>query len=68
MKKPKVAYLALGAAFILIGLSGQRAFIGVGVVFLVLGFVQLRREKSQAPPASPPIDPKPTEDPSAGTP
>jgi len=36
-------FIALVISFIVIGFSGRRAFIGIGVAFLVLGFVTLRR-------------------------
>jgi hypothetical protein len=36
-------FLALAIAFIAIGISGQRAFIGIGVAFLVLAVVMMRK-------------------------
>jgi hypothetical protein len=36
-------FVALGVAFIAIGISGRRAFIAIGLVFLVIGFITLRR-------------------------
>jgi hypothetical protein len=36
-------FIALGISFLVIGFSGHRAFIGVGVVFLLLGIVTLKR-------------------------
>jgi hypothetical protein len=38
-------FIALGVAFVAIGASGQRAFLGIGAVFLVVGFVILARER-----------------------
>jgi hypothetical protein len=43
-KRPAgIAFLVLGIGLTAIGISGQRTFIGVGVVFLVLGIVFLAR-------------------------
>lgn len=36
---PGIVFVALGAAFVAIGTSGQRAFLAMGVAFLVVGFV-----------------------------
>ena len=36
-------FLALGITFIAIGASGQRTFIYVGIVFLVLALVMMRK-------------------------
>jgi len=46
-KMPKVsaAFLVLAIAFIAIGLSGQRTFIYVGIVFLVVALARLRRNR-----------------------
>ena len=46
-KMPKVsgAFLALAIAFIAIGLSGQRTFIYIGIVFLVVALLRLRRSR-----------------------
>jgi hypothetical protein len=43
MSKRGIPFIAIGTAFLGIGLSGQRAFIYVGIVFLILGIVLLRR-------------------------
>jgi len=45
MRSARVGYpfIALGIAFLVIGISGHRTFIGVGAAFLVLGFITLRR-------------------------
>jgi len=36
-------FIALGLAFIALGVSGSRSFFGVGIVFLILGIVLLKR-------------------------
>ena len=36
-------FLALGIAFIVIGVTGQRTFIYVGLVFFVLALVMMRK-------------------------
>ncbi len=38
-------FIALGAAFVAIGISGQRAFLAMGVAFLVIGFVIFFRQR-----------------------
>jgi hypothetical protein len=35
--------VAIGIAFIAIGISGRRTFIAIGLAFLAIGFVTLRR-------------------------
>ena len=46
MQKAYIAFLGLGIAFVAIGLSGQRAFIYIGIVFLVIAFLRWRRTHS----------------------
>ena len=36
-------FLAIGLAFLILGISGRRAFVAIGLAFLVIGFVSLRR-------------------------
>jgi hypothetical protein len=36
-------FIGMGIAFIAISFSGQRAFLPIGVVFLILGLVLIRR-------------------------
>ncbi|HEY6802983.1 MAG TPA: hypothetical protein VI306_05325 [Pyrinomonadaceae bacterium] len=36
-------FIALGIAFMAIGISGRRTFIAIGLVFLAIGIVTLRR-------------------------
>jgi hypothetical protein len=36
---PGIVFVALGAAFVAIGIPGQRAFLAIGLAFLVVGFV-----------------------------
>ncbi|HET6646818.1 MAG TPA: LPXTG cell wall anchor domain-containing protein [Pyrinomonadaceae bacterium] len=38
-------FLALAIAFIAIGVAGQRTFIYIGIVFLVLALVMLRKRR-----------------------
>jgi LPXTG-motif cell wall-anchored protein len=39
------AFLALAITFIAIGATGQRTFIYVGIVFLVLALVMMRKRR-----------------------
>ena len=43
--KPKagIPFLVIGLAFITLGISGQKAFIAIGIVFMVLGAALLTR-------------------------
>lgn len=56
MKKPQVglAFIAIGFAFIGLGATGRRTYLGVGVVFLILGLVQRWRQRDKGAPPSPP--------------
>ncbi|MGI9165247.1 MAG: hypothetical protein ACR2G5_02475 [Pyrinomonadaceae bacterium] len=45
MPKQSIAFLAIGLAFIASGLSGQKAFIAIGIVFLVLALLRIRRKR-----------------------
>ena len=45
MRNPYAVFLALAVAFIAIGLSGQRVFIYIGIAFLVIALVRLRRKR-----------------------
>lgn len=36
-------FIAIGCAFIALGASGRSAFFVIGIVFIVLGFVLLKR-------------------------
>ena len=38
-------FIMLGIVFIALGISGQRTFIPIGVVFLIVGVVLLRRRR-----------------------
>ena len=45
--KPKAGlpFLVIGIALIAIGISGQKAFIAIGVVFMAIGAALLSRER-----------------------
>jgi hypothetical protein len=36
-------FVAIGIAFLAIGISGRKAFLAIGLAFLVIGFLTLRR-------------------------
>ena len=38
-------FLALAIAFIAIGVTGQRTFIYIGIVFVILALVMLRKRR-----------------------
>ena len=40
-------FLALAIAFIAIGVTGQRTFVYIGIVFLILALVMLRKRRNQ---------------------
>ena len=42
---PGIVFIVLGVVFIAIGSSGQRAFLGVGAAFAVIGMVSLIRQR-----------------------
>jgi hypothetical protein len=46
MSKRGIPFIALGTAFLGIGIASRRTFIYVGVVFLIIGVVLLRRTRS----------------------
>ena len=43
------AFLVLGIGLGTIGISGQQAFIGVGVVFLCLGIIFIAQSRAKGP-------------------
>jgi hypothetical protein len=45
MKDKARAFIAIGIAFLAIGLSGQNAFIGIGAAFLAIGITYRVRRK-----------------------
>jgi hypothetical protein len=45
MSKRGLPFIALGTAFLGFGLAGKRTFLYVGVVFLIIGIVLLRRTR-----------------------
>jgi hypothetical protein len=48
-----MVFIVLGVVFIAIGSSGQRAFLGVGAAFLVIGLVSLARQRRGVGPGDP---------------
>ena len=46
MQKAPYAFIALGIAFIAIGVSTKRAFLFIGIAFLVIAFAGLLRSRS----------------------
>jgi len=46
MSKRGIPFIALGTAFLGIGLASQRTFIYVGIVFLIIGLVLMRRTRT----------------------
>jgi hypothetical protein len=40
-----IAFIAVGAAFIAIAGSGQRAFIAIGAAFVLIGFIFIARAR-----------------------
>ncbi len=45
MRNGYFAFLALGIAFIAIGIGGQKTFIPIGIVFMVVAALGLRRSR-----------------------
>jgi membrane-bound ClpP family serine protease len=45
---PGIALIVIGVVFIAIGSSGQRAFVGLGAAFAVIGLVLLLRQRRAA--------------------
>jgi hypothetical protein len=43
MSKRGIPFIALGTAFLGIGIASQRTFLYVGIAFLIIGIVLLRR-------------------------
>jgi hypothetical protein len=43
------AFLVLGIALGAVGMSGQQAFVGVGVVFLCLGIILVAQSRAKGP-------------------
>ena len=43
--KPAVPFLAIGVAFLAIGVSRQRTFLGIGAAFLAIGVALLVRQE-----------------------
>jgi len=46
MSKRGIPFIALGTAFLGIGIAGQRTLLYVGIVFLIIGIILLRRTRS----------------------
>jgi hypothetical protein len=49
-----MAFLAIGIAFITIGMSGNSAFIPIGCAFIVIGIAGIARSRKAARDASAP--------------
>ena len=45
MSKRGIPFIALGTAFLGIGIAGQRTFLYVGIVCLIIGIILLRRTR-----------------------
>lgn len=45
MSKRGIPFIALGTAFLGIGIVGQRTFLYVGIAFLAVGIILLRRKR-----------------------
>ena len=43
MSKRGIPFIALGTAFLGIGIVSQRTFLYVGIVFLIIGMILLKR-------------------------
>ena len=43
-----VAFLAIGIAFIAIGISNNKAFIAIGCSFIVIGLAEIARHRKSA--------------------
>jgi hypothetical protein len=43
MRVAALAFFAIATAFLGIGISGQRTFIYVGIAFLIIAIIQLKR-------------------------
>lgn len=50
LKGTGLSYLGIGAAFLAVAASGQTAFLGVGLVFVVLGFAALAKARKDGQP------------------
>jgi hypothetical protein len=44
-RTPGMAFLIIGVAFLALGASGRRAFLGIGVAFFAIGVAFLARER-----------------------
>jgi len=59
--KPGIPFLAMGVAFLVIGVSGHRAFLGIwaaflaSAAFLAIGVTFLVRQKRASGPKSAPV-------------
>ncbi|HEY9401276.1 MAG TPA: hypothetical protein VIQ24_01190 [Pyrinomonadaceae bacterium] len=45
MSKRGIPFIALGTAFLGVGITSQRTFLYVGIVFLIIGIILLRRTR-----------------------
>ena len=44
-RRPAIVFIAIGTAFIGLGLSGRSTFLFIGLTFLILGIAFLRRRR-----------------------
>ncbi|HEX8632735.1 MAG TPA: hypothetical protein VF703_01135 [Pyrinomonadaceae bacterium] len=44
MSKRGIPFIAIGTAFLGIGIAGQRTFLYVGIAFLIIGLILLTRK------------------------
>ena len=45
MSKRGIPFIALGTAFLGIGIAGQRTFLYIGIAFLLIGVLLLKRTR-----------------------
>jgi hypothetical protein len=43
---PQAAFIAIGVAFMVIGMNGNGGLIGAGIVFLIVGIVSVKKQRN----------------------